>query len=96
MSELIEKMARAICKAQWTRETHATEEDFEGEWPSYVDEARAVLALLADPANITAQMVEAFDGVSNVRFDDADNLREAIAAAFSERAPSDLTKEPKP
>lgn len=110
--ELIEKMARAI-HAESDIWRLAWDELFDSARDDFRTQARAILSLLSDPANITPEMVTAacesrakddegeFPALADLIDFSGENkthtvVRTAIAAAFSERAPSDLTKEPKP
>lgn len=55
MTTLIEGMAKAMCRASCKADCPCCREDTEG----YLPEAEAAFAFLADPQNITPEMVEA-------------------------------------
>lgn len=94
--ELIEKMARAMLDAR--EMAKVSDARWDALWPNSIKGqelevmAQAAFALLSDPANITDEMVErAAETLLLIPRDlspgTVDELRRAIAAAFSERSP---------
>lgn len=85
---LIEKISREFCRMRGKRPDDVSKLSGLATWQFYSDDARAILALLSDPANITPEMAVA--AANHCGKNDpvtTDEWRDCIAAAFSERAP---------